>query len=247
MRVAALYDVHGNLPALEATLADVDRAGADLILVGGDVAIGPMPREALDRLLALGDRAVYVRGNGDREVAESSAPGELDLWQERTRWSAEQLDGGRLAFLAGLPDTVSLEIDGLGPTLFCHGSPRSDDEILTAISSEARVAAAIAGVAEGVIVCGHTHVQFDRGAAGKRLVNAGSVGMPYEERPGAYWALLGPELELRRTEYDLDAAAAAIRATGFPGGDVHARETVLNVPAPAEATEHFERLATGSV
>jgi predicted phosphodiesterase len=243
MRVAALYDVHGNLPALEAALADAERVGADLILVGGDVAIGPMPREALDRLLALGDRAVYVRGNGDREIAEPPSAGELDLWQERTRWSAEQLDGGRLAFLAGLPDTVSLEIDGLGPTLFCHGSPRSDEEILTAISSEARVAAAVADVDEGVVVCGHTHVQFDRPAAGKRLVNAGSVGMPYEERPGAYWALLGPEVELRRTEYDLDAAAAAIRATGFPDADGLARENVLAVPGPAEATEHFERLA----
>jgi predicted phosphodiesterase len=243
MRVAALYDVHGNLPALEAALAAVEQADADLIVVGGDVAIGPMPREALDRLLALGDRAVYVRGNGDREIAEPPAPGELDLWQARTRWSAEQLDGGRLAFLAGLPDTASLEIDGLGPTLFSHGSPRSDDEILTAISSEARVAAAVAGVAEDVVVCGHTHVQFDRAAAGKRLVNAGSVGMPYEERPGAYWALLGPELELRRTEYDLDAAAAAIRATGFPDVDGLVRDNVLTVPAPAEATEHFERLA----
>jgi predicted phosphodiesterase len=243
VRVAALYDVHGNLPALEATLEDVERAGADLILVGGDVAIGPMPREALDRLLALGDRAVYVRGNGEREIAEPPAAGELDLWQERTRWSAEQLDREQLGFLAGLPDTASLEIDGLGATLFCHGSPRSDEEILTAISSEARVAAAVEGVAEGVVVCGHTHVQFDRVVAGIRLVNAGSVGMPYEERPGAYWALLGPGVELRRTEYDLETAAAAIRATGFPDADGHARENVLAVPGPAEATEHFERLA----
>jgi putative phosphoesterase len=246
MRVAALYDVHGNLPALEATLADVERAGADLILVGGDVAIGPMPREALDRLRALGDRALFVRGNGDREIAEPAPDGELDLWQRRTRWSAEQLDDERLGFLAGLPDVVSLEIDRLGATLFCHGSPRSDAEILTAISSEKRFAAAVEGVPESVVVCGHTHVQFDRTVAGKRLVNAGSVGMPYEERPGAYWALLGPEVELRRTEYDLDAAAEAIRATGFPDADALADENVLTVPGPAEATEHFEALAMGS-
>jgi predicted phosphodiesterase len=243
MRVAALYDIHGNLPALEATLADVQRAGADLILVGGDIGIGPMPAEAVERLLALGDRALYVRGNGDREIAEPGPEGDLDLWQRRTRWSAEQLGGEQLGFLAGLPETVSLEIDGLGPTVFCHGSPRSDEEILTAISSETRVAAAVEGVAEGLVVCGHTHVQFDRVAAGKRLVNAGSVGMPYEEQPGAYWALLGPEVELRRTEYDLEAAAAAIRATGFPDADGLARENVLTVPGPTEATEHFERLA----
>jgi predicted phosphodiesterase len=243
VRVAALYDIHGNLPALAATLADVERAGADLILVGGDIAIGPMPAEAVERLLALGDRALYVRGNGDREIAEPGPAGDLALWQRRTRWSAEQLGGEQLGFLAGRPETVSLEIDGLGPTLFCHGSPRSDEEILTAISSETRVAAAVESVAEGVVVCGHTHVQFDRAAAGKRLVNAGSVGMPYEERPGAYWALLGPEVELRRAEYDLEDAAAAIRATGFPDADGLARENVLTVPGPAEATEHFERLA----
>jgi predicted phosphodiesterase len=241
MRVAAIYDVHGNVPALEAVLADVEALEVDAVVVGGDIAIGPMPRAALELLLALGERALFLRGNGDREIA-----GEADeegLWGERTRWSAEQLDRGQLAWLAALPDTQSVVVDDLGPVLFCHGSPRRDDEILTRISSEERVAASAAGVSARVVVCGHTHVQFDREAAGKRLVNAGSVGLPYEARPGAYWALLGPDVELRRTDYDLEAAAAAIRATGFPEAEELAAENVLTVPTAEEATEQFERMA----
>jgi putative phosphoesterase len=241
MRVAAIYDVHGNVPALEAVLAEVEALEVDAVVVGGDIAIGPMPRAALERFLALGEHALFLRGNGDREIA-----GETDeegLWGERTRWSAEQLDRGQLAWLAALPDTKSVVVDGLGPVLFCHGSPRHDDEILTRISSDERVTAATAGVSERVIVCGHTHVQFDREVAGKRLVNAGSVGLPYEAQPGAYWALLGPDIELRRTEYDLEAAAAAIRATGFPEAEELAAENVLTLPTAEEATEQFERMA----
>jgi predicted phosphodiesterase len=243
VRVAALYDVHGNLPALEAVLAEVESLGVDLVVVGGDIAIGPMPRLALERLLTLGERARYVRGNGDREIAADAPGAGGDLWAERTGWSAGQLERGQRAWLAALPDTQSVGVDGLGPTLFCHGSPRSDEEILTRISSEERVAAAVAGVDEAVVVCGHTHVQFDRRVAGKRLVNAGSVGMPYEAQPGAYWALLGPEVDLRRTAYDLEAAAAAVRATRFPAAEQLAAENVLTVPSAEEATEEFEALA----
>jgi diadenosine tetraphosphatase ApaH/serine/threonine PP2A family protein phosphatase len=93
------------------------------------------------------------------------------------------------------------------------------------------------------VVCGHTHVQFDRLTADKRLANAGSVGMPYEALPGAYWALLGPGLELRRTDYDREAAAEAIRATSFPDAREFAEENVLTIPSGQEATELFERMA----
>ena len=241
MRVAALYDVHGNLPALEAVLADVESLEVDAVVVGGDIAIGPMPRASLERLLALGERALFLRGNGDREIG--AEPAGSGLWVERTRWSATQLDRGALAWLSALPDTQTVDVDGVGPVLFCHGSPRSDEEILTRISSEERVGAACAGVEEALVVCGHTHVQFDREVAGTRLVNAGSVGMPYEAEPGAYWALLGPDVELRRTPYDLEAAATAIRATGFPGANELAAANVLTVPSAEEATEQFERLA----
>ena len=243
MRVAALYDVHGNLPALEAVLADVETVGADAVVVGGDIAIGPMPRRSLERLLDLGERALFLRGNGDREIAADHAETGHDPWVERARWSAGQLGPGERAWLAALPGTQSVDVDGLGRVLFCHGSPRSDDEILTAISSEERVAEALSGIDEAVIVCGHTHVQFDRRVAGRRLVNAGSIGMPYEARPGAYWAILGPDVELRRTEYDLETAAAAIRKSGFPDAEEFAAENVLTVPSAEEATAQFEAAA----
>jgi predicted phosphodiesterase len=242
MRVAALYDIHGNLPALTAVLAEVAEAEPDVVVVGGDIALGPMPRETLELLLTLGERALFVRGNCDRLMNEEITEGGLNA--DRTRWSADQLERGHRAWLAALPDTQTVDVDGLGPTLFCHGSPRSDEEILTAISPDLRVAEAVKGVAEETVMCGHTHVQFDRLVADKRLMNAGSVGMPYESLPGAYWALLGPGVDLRRTDYDREAAAEAIGATTFPDAREFAAANVLTVPSGQEATEIFERMAT---
>ncbi len=244
MRVAALYDVHGNLPALEAVLAELENVVPDTILVGGDVVSGPLPGETLERLLALGDRAAFVRGNADLEVVEIAAGDReprADALDER--WVGEQLARDQRDFLADLPETLVLDVDGLGPTLFCHGSPRSDEEIVTAISPVARVKAILAGVEQRVVVCGHTHVQFDRLVGEHRVVNAGSVGMPYERAPGAYWALLGPDAELRRTDYDVEAAAEEIRASGYPCGDEFVREQLLHPPSAEEASEFFERLA----
>jgi predicted phosphodiesterase len=241
MRVAALYDIHGNLPALTAVLAEVEEAEPDVVVVGGDIALGPMPRDTLELLLTLGERALFVRGNCDRLMNEEITEGGLNA--DRTRWSADQLERGQRAWLAALPDTQTVDVDGLGPTLFCHGSPRSDEEILTAISPDLRVAEAVKGVAEETVMCGHTHVQFDRMVADKRLMNAGSVGMPYESLPGAYWALLGPGVDLRRTDYDREAAAEAIGATTFPDAREFAAANVLTVPSGQEATEIFERMA----
>lgn len=254
MKVAALYDIHGNLPALEAVLVDVDRVGCDLILVGGDVAAGPMPHETVALLMSLGQRARFLRGNSDREVVarfdkldaaeESSAGGaEEDEVERVTTWTARQINREQRDFLAAFPEQVTLTIDGLGTTLFCHGSPRGDEEILTRATSERRMRQVLAGVVENVVVCGHTHVQFDRVVAGKRVTNAGSVGMPYEGRPGAYWALLGPEVELRRTAYDFEGAAARVRAGASPGAEAFAAENVLQSPTAEEATAFFERLA----
>jgi predicted phosphodiesterase len=239
MRVAALYDVHGNLPALEAVLADVE---ADLILAGGDVVLGPMPAECLELLRERS--ATLIRGNTERHVVHPPEFGE-DVWNARACWAHEQLDDEQLAFLGGLPHPLSLDVDGLGPTLFCHGSPRSDEEILTAITPPKRLDPMLDGVQEQVVVCGHTHVQFDRLVGETRIVNAGSVGMPYEGVAGiACWALLGPEVELRRSRYDAEAAAAAIRATGAPGADEFADEYVLAPESAEEATAYFERVAS---
>ena len=242
-RVAALYDVHGNLPALGAVLAEPDVQSADVVLVGGDAVVGPFPGETLAALLALGEQARFVRGNTDRILGELA---EDDPWAERTAWVRDRLGDDGTRTVTAWPGTASLGIDGLGPTLFCHGSPRSDTEILTPATPPERLGPILAGVRECVVVCGHTHVQFDRRYERIRLVNAGSVGMPYEGEPGAYWALLGPGVELRRTAYDVRAAADRIGASGFPGADEFAEEYVLHSYPAAEATETFERMASES-
>lgn len=244
MRVAALHDIHGNLPALEAVLAEVDARGCDLMVVGGDVAQGPMPRETLDLLATRGDRVRFVRGNCDREMATilDQAPDASKQWEPIMRWAAEHVTPAQRAMLGALPTTVSVEIDGLGPTLFCHGSPRDDNEIITRLTPESRLAPMLAGVSEGVVVCGHTHIQFDRQVLGKRLLNAGSVGAPYGALPGAYWTLFGPDVSQLRTPYDLDRAARAIEATGYIGAESFIKQ--LRAPMSAdEASQKFEAMA----
>jgi putative phosphoesterase len=198
-RVAALYDVHGNLPALEAVLPEVDAAQVDMVVVGGDVASGPMPSETLVALRSLPMPVEFVRGNADRVLDLEGMP---EPNRTARMWVAEQLGDEDLRFLAGLPLDVVLDVDGLGRVRFCHGAPASDVETITRLTPNERLLGLLAGVAEEVVVCGHTHVQFDRTVGGRRVVNAGSVGSPYEAEPGAYWALLGPEVELRRTDYD---------------------------------------------
>ena len=190
MPVAALYDVHGNLAALEAVLAEVPEDAT--ILVGGDVvAGGERPAETLERLRALGDRAVWIRGNADRELDPSEpglAPdGALDATREAL--SQEQID-----FLLANPPTAQI-----GDVLYCHASPRNDVDIFTERTPEKRIAFLFEQVDAPTVVCGHTHTQYERTVAGVRVVNAGSVGMPYEEEPGAYWLL---DLVHRRTPYD---------------------------------------------
>jgi putative phosphoesterase len=194
LRVAALYDVHGNLPALETVLAEVPDDAE--IVVGGDVAAGPFPHETLERLRGLGPRVRWVRGNADRELTpgeEGHAPPGVLEWV-RSRLSAEEIE-----FLWALSTTVRL--DGV---LYCHATPRDDTPIFTEITPEGRVAPHFADVDADLVVCGHTHMQFDREIAGIRVINAGSVGMAYEDEPGAYWALLGPDVEFRRTAYQPD-------------------------------------------
>jgi putative phosphoesterase len=241
MRIAALYDVHGNLPALEAALEDVDEAGADVLLSGGDLLLGPQPSECLELLRARD--ATFIRGNCDRNVA--SGAGDEGLWLDRVRWTAGQLNDEQLEFVRGWPERVSLEVEEVGTVLFCHGSPRSDEEIITAITPPKRLDPILDGVLEDVIVCGHTHVQFDRMVGDRRLVNAGSVGLPYEGEVGiAPWALLGPDVELRRARYDVQLAVDALAASGYPDADGQVRGFLLEPSSAEEATAHFESVAT---
>jgi putative phosphoesterase len=244
MRVAALYDIHGNLPALEAVLADVEAAGVDAVVCGGDAVWGPFPRATLERLLSLGERVRFVRGNTERELLGGAAG---DTWIDAvTRHTVDELGRDGVELVASWPERVALRLAGLGDVLFCHATPRSDDEIVTRATPDDRLAEILSGVDERLVVAGHTHTQLDRSAAGTRFVNAGSVGMPYEREPGAYWALLGPGVELRRTAYDLDAAATRIAASGFPGADDFVRENVLSTPDPDETARFFEGQAANS-
>jgi len=236
-RVAVLADVHGNLPALDAVLAEVEGEQVDLIVSGGDVAAGPMPAECVDRLRELGNRVAWVRGNADRDEAIPEA-----VATALVPYLAARLGSDRRTFISSAAITVEVEVDTLGRVLVCHGSPRSDEEILTRLSPDRRVDEALAHVDAQLVVCGHTHVQFDRLVSGGRLVNAGSVGMPYEGRRGAFWALLGPEVELRRTEYDVEAAVAAIRGTGYPLAD-EITGSLLDPPDPDETSAYFEARA----
>ena len=251
MRVAALYDIHGNDAALAAVLAEVDALGVDLVVIGGDVAGGPFPLETTDAVRALGDRALVIRGNGERELVEARLrldagserldPG--DVWSLRTHWAAGVLDRARLEWMSGLPPLSSVEVDGLGDVLFCHGSPRSDEEIVTPLSPAARLLPMLAGVAQQTVVLGHTHVQFDRRAGERRIVNAGSVGMPYEGEAAAFWALLGPDVELRRTAYDAEAFCARVLASGIPEA-ADLADGLAYPPGANEASGFFERMAT---
>lgn len=249
MRIAALYDIHGNLPALEAVLAEVEVAGADRIVLGGDLSLGPMPTETLELLWGLGDRVAALHGNADREqvtLFDGGAPNPRipDGLREATLWTGHVLERRHRDYLASLPSTLTFDVDGVGKVLFCHATPQNDVDAFIATSPEERVAPMLAGVDADLVVCGHTHMQFDRWFGGVRVVNAGSVGMPYGE-PGAYWLLLGPAVELRHTPYDLEEAAARIRATAYPMAEDFSIHNVLRPPSAEVITAGFERAVSG--
>ena len=244
MHVAALYDIHGNLPALEAVLEDIRQAGADLIVAGGDVVPGPMPRETLACLLDLDIPVQFIQGNGEVEVLSQMAGEETgnvpERFREVVRWVATQLYPEYEQLLANWPKTHRVEVDGSGEVLFCHATPRSDTEIFTRLTPEDRLMPIFEGLDVPLVVCGHTHMQFDRMIGNVRVVNAGSVGMPYGE-PGAYWLLVGPGVQFRHTRYDLPKAAERIRATKYPQAQDFADRNVLNPPSEEEVLEVFTR------
>ncbi|MFC4146746.1 metallophosphoesterase family protein [Micromonospora mangrovi] len=238
-RVAVLSDIHGALPALEAVLAEPDVAAADLIVLTGDIATGPQPVEVLDLLAGLGERARWVGGNCERELVEARTgkPAAIEV----SNWAATQLRDDQLARLAALPPTVTLPVAGLGEVLFCHATPRDDEELVLVDSRPERWAEVFAGLpAEvGTVVCGHTHMPFTRLVDRRLVVNPGSVGMPYGGA-GAWWALLGPGVQLRRTRFDVDAACARVAAgSGFPGAAEWADEYLRSRHSDLDALAVF--------
>ena len=244
MPTAAIYDIHGNLPALEAVLRDIREEGIDRIVVGGDVLPGPMPRETLACLLDLDLPVSFIRGNGDREVLARSRGIDTgavpEPFRESMRWNAQQLRPDDERVLDGWPATLRLAIDGVGDVLFCHATPRNDTDIFTRLTPEDRLRPIFEGLDAALVVCGHTHMQFDRLVGRTRVVNAGSVGMPFGE-PGAYWLQLGPGVELRHTAYDLAQAATRIRETAYPLAARFAEQNVLRPPSEADTLAAYSR------
>lgn len=242
MRVAALYDIHGNLPALEAVLDDVRRSHVDRVVVGGDLVPGPMPRETLARLLELGIPVQFIQGNGEVAVLEQMAgrdpAGVPEQYRPIIRWTADELQPEYEWLLAEWPMTLRLEIRGLGEVLFCHATPRNENDIFFRSTPEDRLLAIFEGANVPLVVCGHTHMQFDRMIGRTRVVNAGSVGMPFGE-PGADWLLFDPAVQLRHTSYDLANAAERIRHTGYPQAEDFAARNVLQPPSEAETLKAF--------
>lgn len=244
MRVAALYDIHSNLPALEAVLQEVREADVDQIVIGGDVFHGPMPCETLERLLELKTPALYIQGNCDRDVlAQMRGTEPTDLPEQvrgAMRWCAAQLGPDDERRIASWPETTHLNIPGLGDVLFCHATPRNDTEVFTRLTADDRLLPIFGDLKEALVVCGHTHMQFDRMIGRVRVVNAGSVGMPFG-KPGADWLLLGPDVELRHTSYDTEVAAQRVRATKYPQAQEFADRSILQPPSEQEMLDLLTR------
>ena len=244
IRIAALYDIHGNLPALEAVLAEVRTACVDRIVVGGDVVPGPMPCETVDLLLSLETPVQFIYGNGELAVlaqVDATDPDNVTYWgttsgqplpeplRDLLRWTGRELDTRHLQLFRTWPATLELDLPGLGPVLFCHGTPRSETEGFTRLTSEDTLLPVFRELRDTMVVCGHTHMPFDRRVGMTRVINAGSVGMPFG-RPGADWLLLDEGVQLRHTPYDLAAAAARVRATRYPQADEFARRGIQEPP-----------------
>jgi predicted phosphodiesterase len=211
--LAVLYDIHGNLPALEAVLADAHECGAGRFLLGGDyAAFGAWPAQTVARLEELQD-ATWIRGNWDRWQIEPDSMPDNEVVQEAARAVLAELDQRTVARLGALPPTLSSD-----ETLFCHASPSSDmDSFSTDEGSDD--GKLLAGVVERRVVFGHTHLQFKRSSEGGiELVNPGSVGLPLDGDTRAAYALLHPDgaVELRRVVYDVEHAAGALRERAEP-------------------------------
>jgi predicted phosphodiesterase len=235
VNVLALYDIHGNIDALEAVLADA--AAPDAVVIGGDAVPGPFAQATLDRLASLD--AHWIRGNGEREVAEAvdgPSPDADDMAAVTAKLTAAELGPEAARKLGGLP--LTLELDGV---LYCHATPRADAEMVTRISTPERWAEVLSTASASLVVAGHTHQQDDRRVGARRFVNAGSVGLPYEGDGAARWLWVADGVpELRRTPYDHEAAGQRMRER-WP--DVRSIEAALTDPVdPLEVTTIFESM-----
>jgi predicted phosphodiesterase len=228
------------LEPLEAVLAELERERVDAIVLGGDVIGGPQPAETLARLREVELPLHWIRGNGERALAgDDGSTGDEDALE----YTAERVSDDEAAFLVALPETLTLEIDELGRVLFCHATPRSDQELITPATPDDVLLRVTEGIEERVVVAGHSHMQLDRCIGDLRWVNAGSVGMPFEGEVAAFWTVVGPDVERRRTRFDLERAVEAIEATAWPPTASFVEENIRTAITRDEATEDFERIA----
>lgn len=210
------------------------QTGDAQLVFGGDLAAGPMPAETLDRIMELD--VLVLRGNADRELLSGPSGGLID------EWVVGQLNDRHREYIAALPEQVELDVEGVGHVLFCHGSPRSDEEMILRTTPDEWLRDMLAGVESDLVVCGHTHMQFDRRVDRWRVVNAGSVGLAYGA-PGAHWLALGPGVEHRRTPYDSDTFADYVKTLEWPIAQRFAEENIRTVPTEEKALEFFEKVA----
>jgi predicted phosphodiesterase len=228
---------------LEAVLAALAGEEVDAVLIGGDAVSGPQPAETLALLRALELPTHWIRGNGERALGPDGADAVIGEAEAALRFTSSQLSEDDRSFLVRLPQTLELEVDGLGETLFCHASPRNDLDIVTPGTPDSRFDVLLEGVPQRMIVAGHTHMQDDRTVAGVRWINPGSVGMPYEGEVAAFWAILGPDVEFRKTPFDTERSAEALLASSWPEARSFVDENVRAAVPRDEVVTLFEQIA----
>ena len=248
MKIAALYDIHGNLPALESVVVEVRKEAPDLVMVGGDVVPGPFVGETLELLAGLEYPTRFILGNGEAAALAVREGGGSGMFPEAVRpvmeWTSAQLSEGQAEGISGWSDTTTAET-GDRRILFCHATPRGNNEIFTSLTPSGALEPVFGGVEADVVVCGHTHFHFRIQVGSVEVVNAGSVGMPFDA-PGAYWLLIDEgDIRFRRTDYDLEAAAARIRETPYPQAEAFAGGNVLRPPARDVMEQRLEQASLG--
>jgi putative phosphoesterase len=244
MRIAALYDIHGNLPALEAVLLEVRSAAVDHVLIGGDVLPGPMPRECMEQVRHLDLPTTFIVGNGDRATRDwrrgIKDPKIPEIVHPAMEWNADQITESDHDAIGHWPLTATMAVAGIGTVVFCHATPRNDHDIFTSETADDKLRPIFEALNANLVVCGHTHMQFDRQLGATRIINAGSVGMPIGD-VGAFWVLLDNGVHFQRTQYDVGAAAEGVRATAYPHREHFAAQSILIPPSTENMLKVFSK------
>lgn len=245
MKIAAIYDIHANPIALKAVLIDIEKINVDLIIVGGDVVSGPMAKETLTLLQNVTTPIKYILGNAESEVLRHLNGDEINGLSERAneeaRWVSKQLSSEHKKLIGSWTKTKKVELNELGNILFCHGTPRSDIEIFTKITPKQKLIPIFENVDASIVICGHTHIQFDLKIGNLRVINAGSVGMAFG-KTGADWLLIDSTINFKHTEYNLEEAANHIRKSNYPYAESFVSNNVLKTPSEADALNMLSKM-----